>query len=956
MNTHPIIQELNAAGLNAVYTCSTNGGEWHSPCPFCREELGEGGKDRLILWPQKANFLCRHGHKGSIASVLAKQAGISETEARAKLGLPKFMLRRTQRDTVESRECWLEMVSEVVRKRVKQLAEPDCRPQRKYLAARGLKPETIQAARIGGCLENRFYKREEFGLTPEVNPNTGRSLQVCVPQGIVIPYLRGGVCVKLQSRCEDPTYGRYRVLPGSMRASMVLLPEGDVRAAVVVESALDAILCHQEVPEDIAFVALGSTAYGPDVAACTLFREVETLLIATDNDEAGSEAYEDIRSEFRHAARLIVPKELGKDIGEAFLQGVNIQDWCDNGIELAKAQGKSRLKRRTPPPGMVTTGPLHATDLSIPPYHFEVEYTLVDSDDEAAQVVREAQTAKIVAIDIETMPLPKYSDDPEAALDPRRSRPRLLQAAWSDIVYLFDLNHVQLPTLAPLFDGPWVAHNAVFELCILLEAGLTPKTPYCTMLMDNTISNRRASLEHLALEHLDYRMDKSQQTSDWSRDPLTQKQLRYAALDVATVRLLWDKLRRNVRQRQRKPLLTLLQEAQTAVALMQLNGIGFDVKAHGKLMRTWRKNRKSAIAALAKMGGPDNLNSCKQMAKFFESNATEAQLSEWPRTNSGQLSTAADNLVAYVDIPAVDAYLQYCKWNDRLKSHGESLAIQVHPETGRLHPGFMIAAALTGRMSASRPNVQGLPREPEFRALFVPEPDHVFVRADYNQMQLRIAGLLSGDAKLLAAFESEHDVHKLTAARVLGKKVKDLEPGDRNKAKAIGFGILFGMGAKSLQTYARSNYNAVMSVEEAELIRERFLEAYPDLRRWQQEQAQKAKRNGCSTTPMGRVRNFTREERQQFYTVSMNTPVQGGEAEVMLAALARLPKALEPLDAHLVNCVHDEILCECPPKNAKKVARVLRETMEAAMLDVFPKASLTKLVDVGIGENWAEAK
>ena len=252
--------------------------------------------------------------------------------------------------------------------------------------------------------------------------------------------------------------------------------------------------------------------------------------------------------------------------------------------------------------------------------------------------------------------------------------------------------------------------------------------------------------------------------------------------------------------------------------------------------------------------------------------------------------------------------------------------------------------------------MQGLPKEPEFRALFVPEPGNVFVRADYNQMQLRIAGLLSGDAKLLSAFESEHDVHRLTAARVLGKKVEELEEGDRDKAKAIGFGILFGMGAKGLKTYARSNYGVSMSEEEAGRIRERFLEAYPDLRRWQQEQVRTVQRTGCSTTPMGRVRNFTREEKEQTYTVAMNTPVQAGEAEVMLAALGRLPKPLEPLDAHLVNCVHDEILCECPADNATEVASVLRECMEAAMRDVFPTASLTKLVDVGIGPNWADAK
>jgi len=962
MNTHPIIEELKKAGLKATCTSSTSGGEWHAACPFCHEETGNGGRDRLVLWPEKGNFYCRHGHKGNIAQVLAKQAGISLGAAQNRLGLPETRLKRAlpQREIIESRERWRAKAEEIVRTREKQLASADCRAQRDYLQARGLRPDAIKAARIGGCMETRYYDREAFGLVPEADPNTGKPRRICVPEGILIPYRNGdGTCVKVQSRCEDDRYGRYRVLPGSERASLVLLPEGEVRAAVVLESALDCVLCHQEVPEDFVFVALGSTAYGPDATARALFRHAEHLLIATDSDEAGADAFDDIRSDFPHATRLIVPKELGKDIGEGFLAGINIRDWCENGVELAVAassRGNARRKPRAQTQPTPAKEPPSAAEIVIPPFHHEVPFTLVQSDDEAARIAQEVRTAKMVAIDIETMPLPEYKDDAAAALDPRRSRPRLLQAVGGNEAYLFDLNHVAIGTLAPLFEGPWVAHNAVFELCILLEAGLAPHSPSCTMLMDNTLFNRRASLETLALEHLNYELDKSQQTSDWSRKTLIQAQLQYAALDVETCHLLWNKLRKDVQRRGRKRLVELMHGAQMAVAYMQLNGIGFDAEAHKRLMRTWRRNRKSAIATLAELDGSENLNSCQQVAAFFESHASRSQIAEWPRTKGGQLSTAAENLIAYADIPAIAAYLEYCKWNDRLKSHGASLAQHIHPETGRLHPSFMIAAALTGRMSAARPNVQGLPREPEFRALFLPEPGHVFVRADYNQMQLRIAGLLSGDAKLLSAFESAHDVHRLTAARVLGKKVEELEEGDRDKAKAIGFGILFGMGAKGLKTYARSNYGVAISEEEAGRIRERFLEAYPDLQRWQQEQVCEAKRTGCSTTPMGRVRNFTREEREQTYTVAMNTPIQGGEAEVMLAALGRLPKALDPLDAHLVNCVHDEILCECPAENAEEVAHVLRDCMETAMRDVFPTASLTKLVDIGVGPNWADAK
>jgi DNA polymerase-1 len=179
---------------------------------------------------------------------------------------------------------------------------------------------------------------------------------------------------------------------------------------------------------------------------------------------------------------------------------------------------------------------------------------------------------------------------------------------------------------------------------------------------------------------------------------------------------------------------------------------------------------------------------------------------------------------------------------------------------------------------------------------------------------------------------------------------------ERSLAKAIGFGILFGMGARGLRSYAMSSYGVSISEGEAERIRERFFETYPDVRRWQLEQVEEAQRTGCSSTPMGRVRNFTREDKDDFHTAAMNTPIQGAEGEVMLAALAHLSEALPPLDALLVNCVHDELLVECPEENAGRVEAALRGCMERGMNDVFPNATLKGLVEVGYGPSWGAAK
>jgi DNA polymerase-1 len=736
---------------------------------------------------------------------------------------------------------------------------------------------------------------------------------------------------------------------------MLLRPAGTIRAVVVLESALDAILCHQEVPEDFAFVALGSTAYRPDEASDEVLRSAAHVLIAMDSDRAGAEAYYSLLERYPNASRLIVPPDLGKDVGEAFLQDMTVRDWCETGLEMAEqgtrevaAGGKRRgAAKRTVPAVEVTN-----TGLNIP-------YTLVVSPKQLKTALAELLEAECVAVDIETAPLPRFKADPKAALDPWRARPRLVQATNGGEIYIFDLDRVPLGDLAPLFRKGWVAHNAVFDYKHLLQAELDPEPapPFCTMLCDNALMNQNRSLADLFEVHFGLALDKTLQDSDWSGGDLSEAQLQYAARDVAAVQRLWEKLRWEVTERRRNELAKLLHGAQRAVALMELNGIGFDAGAHTESVKAWRKEQGRALAALHELAGADlNPNSHAQLAAYLDTHLDEAARRDWPRTESGQLTTAAKEVAAFRGVPAVDLFLDYRHWADLVGKFGDKLSAQVNPVTGRLHPHFGIAGARTGRLSASNPNVQGLPHDPAFRRLFVPQPGHVLVRADYNQMQLRVAAILSGDARLLDAYERGLDVHRLTAASVLAKRPGDVTPEERSLAKAIAFGILFGIGPKALRGYALNKYGVRISVGEAAQVRNRFFETYPDVRRWQLAQAEEAQRTCCSVTPMGRVRNFAREDKDDFHTAAMNTPIQGGEGEVILAALALLPEALDPLDGLLVNCVHDEVLVECPESTATGVEAVLVDCMKRGMQHVFPAASLKGLVEVGHGPTWADAK
>lgn len=954
---HSTVEKLNDVGLRARYTGATRGGEYHAPCPFCAKRDGEGGRDRLCVWPHEGRAWCRRCERNyDLAEVLAAQAGISLAAARKQLGVcvSDAPAEQPPVSAVQDHAAWLACAEKLVATCEKNLWGAGGARALAYLRSRGLRDDTIREARLGVHLEERYEKREDWGLRPENHPETGRPRKVYLPgPAICIPYFGAdGGCRKVQFRCEQSGDSRYRIVPGSKAAGMVLLPEGNITGVVLVESALDAMLFGQEGPEGWVFAALGSACARPDSVLDAVLRNVRYLLVATDADEAGAAAFQRLRKHYPHAVRLSLPVGMGKDPGEAFQKGLDLQAWCAIGQERVRELGAvNRMRKKKPGP----TKPKATTTVEVGP-ELEVRYTLVDTPKVATRALEELGAAAYLGLDIETAALPRYTNRAGAALDPWCSAPRLLQATAGGTVWVFDLRKVPLPGLAPILDRPWYAHNAAFEVRHLLAAEVEPGDARCTMLMDNALTNQSRSLRDLYADHFGLSLDKALQDSDWSGD-LSEAQLRYAARDALAAYHLAEKQRPMLRRQGVGKLARLLYNAQHPVACMALNGLGFDRAQHRCLMEHWREEHKRSLAALSKLPGRDvNLNSPKQLADFFEAHATKEQLKHWPRTDAGSLSTAQEGLASFTDNPAVAALLDYRTWEGLLSRYGDSLAAHLHPDTGRLHPDFRIAAARTGRMAASNPNVHGLPNDAGFRRLFVADPGMSLVRADFNQAQLRIAALLSGDARLLHAYERGLDVHRMTAASVLGKTADAVSPGERSLAKAIAFGLLFGMGSRQLAVYARSSYGVSITEAEAERVRRRFFETYPDLARWQRDRVAEARATGSCVTPMGRVRNFVREEKDNCYTAAMNTPIQGAEAEVLYAALALLPDALAPHGGYLINAVHDEILVECPEDRVDAVEEALRECMEDGMRHVFPCATLNGLVEVGHGRTWGDAK
>ena len=555
-------------------------------------------------------------------------------------------------------------------------------------------------------------------------------------------------------------------------------------------------------------------------------------------------------------------------------------------------------------------------------------------------------------LDIETAPLPAFRKDSKAGLDPWRSTVRLVQIyAGGNTCYVMDIMAIGgLSALTELLNNrPWIAHNAVFEWKFLLHNGVHPTRLDCTLLQDNALGGGRRSLAVLVKERLNWDMDKALQVSDWTAANLTPAQLDYAALDAVAAYRLAELQAARLKERGLERCYQLMRDAQPAIAQLELNGCPFDTAAHSALIAQWQATAEQARGELDTLLNGANPDSPLQLSKWLAANLPADTLATWSKTATGQLSTDADTL-AGLSLPALEPLARYKAATKGLSTYGKGYAAHISPVTGRIHASFLIGGAATGRFACTSPNIQNPPRDPAFRALFAPQTGRCFVVADYGQIELRVAALVSGDSAMLSAYEQGQDLHRKTAAAVLGIEPEQVTKAQRQMAKAVNFGLLFGQGAKGLQAYAKASYGVEMSLEQAHKAKSAFFKAYPGLSAWQTQTRKAAERAKQVRTPGGRCR----ELEKNIGTECLNTPIQGGAAECLLAALAALD--VDSLKARLVNIIHDELVVECEPEQAGAVVQEVERAMTAGFLAIFPNGCTRDLVEAHSGANWASAK
>jgi DNA polymerase-1 len=519
-------------------------------------------------------------------------------------------------------------------------------------------------------------------------------------------------------------------------------------------------------------------------------------------------------------------------------------------------------------------------------------------------------------------------DTETTGLDPRTCRLRLLQLATPKRVYVIDGFHVDPRVLRPLFDDPrqgpvLVGHNLKFDLQFLWAAGLEP--PHGARLFDTMLADQLVrgclpprGLAELAREGIGIELDKSLQAADWSGE-LSPAMLQYAARDAAVLLPLERHLSDRLQALDLERVAELEMRALPAVVWLERSGCPFDLVAWEALSEQAQVERDQLAAELSQMAGVDvNWDLVPQVLAALRA------------AGLAVADTREETLCRHADHPLVSRLLRYREASKRVGTYGRDWLRHCSPADGRVHADWHPIGAQSGRMACRNPNLQNLPRDGRYRACIRPAEGWALVKADYSQIELRIAAELAGERTMIDAFRRGDDLHQLTAALVLGKRPEAVTPDDRQLAKAINFGLLYGMGPRAFAAHARTAYGVALTEAEAAALRETFFRAYPGLRRWH-----RAQPDGPMTTKtiVGRKR-FGVEK----FTEKLNSVVQGSGADGLKLALAELWESRERErcpQARPVLTVHDEIVVEAPADAAEAAREWLVDCMTRGMQAVL---------------------
>jgi DNA polymerase-1 len=522
--------------------------------------------------------------------------------------------------------------------------------------------------------------------------------------------------------------------------------------------------------------------------------------------------------------------------------------------------------------------------------------------------------------------------------------------------------------LKPLLKDPSVlkvGQNIKYDLQVLVRHGINiapvDDTMVLSYVLDGGLHNH--NMDDLARLHLGVETIKFKDVAGTGKKQVTfdyvplDKALDYAAEDADVTHRLYRTLKpRLAAERMVTVYETLERPLIPVLERMERHGIGIDAAALKALSQDFAARLSDLGEEIHTLAGRDfNIGSPKQLGEIL---FDEMGLGGGKKGKTGAYATGADVLEDLAaqghDMPA-----RVLDWRQlaKLKStYADALVEQIDPDTGRLHTSYAMAVASTGRLASSDPNLQNIPVRTEegrkIRRAFVAAKGCRYLSADYSQIELRLLAHVAGIKVLKDAFRDGLDIHALTASQVFGVPVEGMDPQIRRQAKAINFGIIYGISAFGL-----ARQLAIPRGEAAAYI-DAYFERYPGIRDYMDRTKEAARTQGFVTTLFGRkchtpgINQKNPARRNFAERAAINAPLQGGAADIIKRAMIRIPAALEAanLKAAMLLQVHDELIFEVPDAEVEATRELVVRVMEqAAHLDV------PLVVDTGVGDNWEEA-
>ncbi len=524
-----------------------------------------------------------------------------------------------------------------------------------------------------------------------------------------------------------------------------------------------------------------------------------------------------------------------------------------------------------------------------------------------------------------------------------------------------------LAAIRPLLGSPLhlkIGQNLKYDLLVLARAGIEAAGPFYDTMLASYLANPAAKshgMDSLAAELLDYRTISYSEVAGSGKNKVcfdeveVEKATVYAAEDADITLRLYEKLRPMVAEQQQEQLFNEVEmPLMQILAGMEQAGIRIDPDLLGKLSAELEKKLAVLEQQIHQMaGGPFNIGSPKQLGEvLFE----RLGLSKGKKTKTGWSTDVEvlNNLSEEHEIAA--KILDYRSLAKLKGTYTDALPKLIHPETGRIHTSFNQAITATGRLSSSDPNLQNIPIRTEegrrIREGFIPSEGCLLLSADYSQVELRILAHMADEPALKEAFARGEDIHRRTASEVLGLFPEMVTDEQRRQAKAINFGVIYGMSAFGLAKQLG------IGRREAQQFIDTYFERYPGIRTFMDSCIAEARDKQYVTTLLGRrcaipeINSKNGAVRGYAERNAINYPVQGSAADIIKLAMVHIDRRLacEGLKTRMLLQVHDELVFDVPEKELKQATVLVREEMEGAVALTVPL-----LVEVGSGRNWREA-